>query len=99
VVPTAALGSVGPSHYRRSDQGVDILVRLIEACEACEIAGSCLERTDHANDLGLWDSPLCDPETCRSGGVDLPIGPWATGKLQEPTSILRRLALANLCWL
>jgi hypothetical protein len=57
-----------------------MLICLIEAYEACEIAGSCLKRTDRANDLGLWDSPLCDPETCRSGGVDLPIGPWARSK-------------------
>jgi len=51
-----------------------------EAFVACEIAGSCLERTDEVNDLGLWDSSLCDPKTARSGGVDFPIGPWARGK-------------------
>jgi len=57
---------------------------MIEACEACHIAGADLETAEDLFDLGLWDHPLCDPATARSGGVDLPIGPWAKSKLTQP---------------
>lgn len=59
------------------DEGTVLLTITSEACEACEVAGADLTRSYLYNDLALWDSPFIDPETCRSGGVDLPIGPWA----------------------
>ena len=50
-----------------------------EASAASDIAGGQMERAEYRNDLGLWDSALCDPDTCRSGGIDLPLGQWASG--------------------
>ncbi|KAG8791092.1 hypothetical protein FRC16_000605 [Serendipita sp. 398] len=30
-----------------------------------------------AMDEGLWEHPLMDPETCKTGSLYMPIGPWA----------------------
>jgi hypothetical protein len=43
------------------------------------MAGSNITRSGELIDMGLWDYPLMDPETARSGGVYLPIGPWPKG--------------------
>lgn len=50
-----------------------------EAREAIKISGASWSRTAELVDLGLWNRPLCDPETAASGSVYLPNGPWATG--------------------
>jgi SAM-dependent methyltransferase len=52
---------------------------LVEVVEAGTLAGSCINRAGELIDWGLWDYPLIDPDTCRSGGFYLPIGPWARG--------------------
>jgi hypothetical protein len=54
-----------------------------EACQACVIAGACLERSKQIVEGGFWDHPLLDPDTAACGGVMLPIGPWAKGKLVD----------------
>lgn len=51
-----------------------------EALEASTIAGSTAELTERLLDRGLWNHPMCDPETAVGGSITLPIGSWATGK-------------------
>lgn len=79
----------GPEITAVSEQGSWLRRLIWEACISCEISGACLTRTDEVDDLGLWDAPLCDPETACSGGVDLPIGPWPQGKDLSETQLLQ----------
>jgi hypothetical protein len=44
------------------------------------ISGSLVGLGEALLDRGLWDHPLCDPETAVGGSVILPIGGWAAGK-------------------
>lgn len=48
-----------------------------EATQASVLAGSDRIRSIELTERGLWEQPLLDPETAISGGVYLPIGPWA----------------------
>ncbi|KIM25818.1 hypothetical protein M408DRAFT_330998 [Serendipita vermifera MAFF 305830] len=82
-------GDGGPEVTSVSEQGSWFQRLLWEACVACEILGASLTRADEVDDLGLWDAPLCDPETACSGGIDLPIGPWPQGKDLEETQLLQ----------
>jgi hypothetical protein len=77
VVSADILGCVYLSIGTQVEKKTDVLLCMSEACEACQIAGADLAQAEDLYDLGLWDHPLCDPDTARSGGVDLPIGPWA----------------------
>ncbi|KIM25817.1 hypothetical protein M408DRAFT_204621 [Serendipita vermifera MAFF 305830] len=86
-------GDGGPEVTSVSEQGSWFRRLLWEACVACEISGACLTRTDEVNDLGLWDAPLCDPETACSGGIDLPIGPWPRGGDLGETQLLQYVGI------
>ncbi|PVF94110.1 hypothetical protein CPB86DRAFT_800707 [Serendipita vermifera] len=66
------------------------LQRLVtETWEGCTIDGACVFRASELTVLGLWDYPLMDPETARSGGVYLPLGPWAQGSTSIETGLLQ----------
>lgn len=69
-----------------------VLTRITEALESAKIAGSNLGTAEELIDNGPWDHELCDPEATVTGGVYLPIGPWATGKL---TKLLSTQPLTN----
>ncbi|PVG03326.1 hypothetical protein CPB86DRAFT_793754 [Serendipita vermifera] len=60
-----------------------------EACQACIIAGACLERSKEIVEGGFFDHPLMDPETAACGGVMLPVGPWAKGSSVTETQMLQ----------
>ncbi|KAG8825270.1 hypothetical protein FRC17_008769, partial [Serendipita sp. 399] len=49
-----------------------------EAHEACNIAGSNIEKSKEVVERGFWSHPLIDPETAVGGHVFCPLGPWAT---------------------
>lgn len=93
MVPFKRMPGDGTETNVVSDEGSSFRRLIWEACEACEIAGADLTRSYDFNDRGLWESPLCDPETCRSGGVDLPIGPWATSPDPGETQLLQYVGL------
>ena len=95
-------GDGGPEVTSVSERGSWFRRLIWEACEACEVAGADLTRSYLYNDRGLWNSPICDPETCRSGGVDLPIGPWGRtnsigeSQLLQYVGVLMRQNLLSL---
>lgn len=62
---------------------------IIEAAEACVLAGSGLEFSPVILDNGPWDHELCDPETIVAGSLYLPIGPWAQGMSKSLECILK----------
>ncbi|KAG8833203.1 hypothetical protein FRC17_011151 [Serendipita sp. 399] len=52
-------------------------------------AQSDLTGMDKALDEGLWDHPLCDPETAVAASLFLPIGPWPTVPDRRKTEEMR----------
>lgn len=70
----------GTSSFRRGLFELPINI-YTEAWQASALASSVSTIAQNAElqDRGLWEHPLCDPETAVSGGVYLPIGPWKTG--------------------
>ncbi|CAG8752948.1 4405_t:CDS:2, partial [Acaulospora colombiana] len=51
-----------------SEDGSWLRRMIAETWEGCTIDGSGLHRASELTLLGLWDYPLMDPETARSGG-------------------------------
>lgn len=56
---------------------------LTEVVEASIMAGSHHLPAFTFIDGGLWDSPLCDPETAGAGVGFIPFGPWAEGSVHS----------------
>ncbi|PVF94107.1 S-adenosyl-L-methionine-dependent methyltransferase [Serendipita vermifera] len=72
-----------------SEDGSYLRRIIVEACEAGEMTGSCITRSGELIDLGLWNYPLMDPDTARSGGLYLPIGSWAKSSNTVETQMLQ----------
>ncbi|PVF94108.1 hypothetical protein CPB86DRAFT_713818 [Serendipita vermifera] len=72
-----------------SEDGSWLRRMVLEACTASMTAGSCMMRSSELFDLGFWDYPLMDPETARSGGLYLPIGPWPKASNTVDTQVLQ----------
>ncbi|KIM24059.1 hypothetical protein M408DRAFT_331978 [Serendipita vermifera MAFF 305830] len=62
---------------------------LAEMRRACTIVGSDIHGMEDALDNGLWNNEQIDPETCKTGSLYLPIGPWATHEDPAITQKLR----------
>ncbi|PVF94114.1 S-adenosyl-L-methionine-dependent methyltransferase [Serendipita vermifera] len=77
-----------------------------EASTANAISGADIVRARDVLDLGLWDHPLCDPETAGGGSLCIPIGPWmndsnttSSQRLQLAGSMLQKVFLSShIAW-
>ncbi|PVF93103.1 hypothetical protein CPB86DRAFT_790500 [Serendipita vermifera] len=71
-----------------------------------EFGGSDIVRSRDVFDLGLWDHPLCDPETAGGGSITIPVGPWmndqnntSSQRLKLAGSLLQKAFLSlHLSW-
>lgn len=103
------------SWFERSIWGTRFVPRTIpdpnsslEAHEASKIAGSALERGVEMIDMGLWDQPMCDPETAGACSIYIPIGPWpkckyalspfAFGADMSHSRRICRFPCCKICW-
>lgn len=65
-----------------------------EMFEASKINGINFTRFYELLDSKIWDEELCDPETMRSGSINLPVGAWASDS--NPTKTLKLQAAGKL---
>ncbi|PVF94113.1 hypothetical protein CPB86DRAFT_64242 [Serendipita vermifera] len=76
-----------------SEDGSWLIRMCHESHTASKIAGSDMIYHHKLIDLGLWNHPLCDPNTAGAASIYLPLGPWDTGmcciELIDDTSMSR----------
>ncbi|PVF91453.1 S-adenosyl-L-methionine-dependent methyltransferase [Serendipita vermifera] len=54
-------------------------VRMVhEASTGAKLSGSDMVHGHKLMDSGLWNHPLCDPDTAGAASFYMPLGPWAT---------------------
>ncbi|PVF94105.1 S-adenosyl-L-methionine-dependent methyltransferase [Serendipita vermifera] len=85
-----------------SDAGSWVQRTLYETITAAVLNGIDGERSHNYLNYGIWDQPLCDPETVKAGSFLLPVGPWRTDpdpsktRRLHATGILMQSSLLDL---
>ncbi|KIM22689.1 hypothetical protein M408DRAFT_78716, partial [Serendipita vermifera MAFF 305830] len=104
VAPGELLGDA-PAAASVGESGASFRRLNREACEVCITANAHLTPSPLVDDQqGFWASSYCDPDTCLSGSIDVPIVPWAktddeggTRSLQYVGLLMRQNALSINC--